>query len=218
MRVCGICWPEATRGVLLSFRRTALKQSFLTGLLLLILKHGGLAQAQTLPRDEQQFCNAFPTFREALRQAHANAIGDSPRQQRQLRQAVSDAARDFQRMAGWRKSRQSVKGWVGEVHSITESTAWGQYFGVSVKVQCGDVIVGIPELAVRRWSNTSLDPMASSCAPSDPYINPYTSFVADLKKLSIGDRVTFAGQFCAIPDSVDDDVIYFVFSKISPIR
>src|SRR5580704_10082774 len=28
--------------------------------------------------------------------------------------------------------------------------------------------------------------MASSCALSDPYINPYTSFVADLKKLSIG--------------------------------
>ncbi len=199
------------------YRRTMVKQTVL-GLILLLLDLGGLALAQGLPRDEQQFCNAFPTFREALGEAYSNSMGDSPRQQRQLRQAVSVAAKDFQRMAGWRKSRQSVKGWVGEVHSIAESTAWGQYFGVSVKVQCGDVIVGIPELAVRRWSSTSLDPMASSCAPSDPYINPYTTFVADLKRLSIGERVTFAGQFCAIPDSVNDDVIYFVFSKISPIR
>jgi len=193
------------------------KQTVL-GLILLLLELGGSALAQALPRDEQQFCNAFPTFREALRQAHSNSTSDSPRQQRQLRQAVSAAAKDFERIAGWRKSRQSVKGWVGEVHSITESTAWGQYFGVSLKVQCGDVIVGIPELAVRRWSSTSLDPMASSCAPSDPYINPYTSFVADLKRLSMGQKVTFAGQFCAIPDSVNDYVIYFVFSKISPIR
>jgi len=202
----------------LSLRRTALKQGFLAGLLLLILQHGGLAQAQALPRDEQQFCDAFPAFREALRQAHSNSMGDSPRQQRQLRQAVSVAAKDFQRIAGWRKSRQSVKGWLGEVQSISESTAWGQYFGVSIKVQCGDVIVGVPEVSVRRWSSTSLDPMASSCAPSDPYINPYTSFVADLKKLSIGEKVTFAGQFCAIPDSVNDDVIYFVFSKLSSTR
>lgn len=188
------------------------------GLILLLLQLGGSALAQALPRDEQQFCNAFPAFREALEKAHANSTGDSPRQQRQLRQAVSAAAKDFQRIAGWRKSRQSVKGWLVEVQSINESTEWGQYFGISLKVQCGDVIVGIPELAVRRWSNTSLDRMASSCAPSDPYINPYTSFVADLKKLSIGERVTFAGQFCTIPDSVDDDVIYFVFSKISPIE
>ena len=218
MRVCGICWPEATRGVLLSYRRTVLKQTLSDGLTPPLLKPGGLAQAQALPRDEQQFCSAFPTFREALKQAHSNSTGDSPRQQRQLRQAVSDAARDFQRMAGWRKSRQSVKGWLGEVHSITESTAWGQYFGVSVKLPCGDVIVGVPELAVRRWSNTSLDPMASSCAPADPYISSNTSFVASLKRLSIGQRVTFAGQFCAIPDSVNDDVIYFVFSKMSPTR
>jgi len=199
------------------YRRIMVKRTVL-GLLLLLLELGGSALAQALPRDEQQFCNGFPTFREALRRAHSNLMGDSPHQQRQLRQAVSAAAKDFQRMAGWRKSGQSVKGWLGEVHSITESTAWGQYFGVSVKVQCGDVIVGIPELAVQRWSNTSLDPMASSCAPSDPYINPYTSFVADLTRLRIGERVTFAGQFCAIPDSVNDDVIYFVFSKISPIR
>ena len=60
--------------------------------------------------------------------------------------------------------------------------------------------------------------MASSCAPSDPYIDPYTSLVGDLKRLSVGERVTFAGQFFAIPDSVNDDVIYFIFSKVSPIR
>ena len=188
------------------------------GSILLLLQLGGSALAQALPRDEQQFCDAFPAFREALRQAHSNSTSDSPRQQRQLRQAVSAAAKDFQRIAGWRKSRQSVKGWLGEVHSITESTAWGQYFGVSIKVQCGDVIVGVPEISVRRWSSTSLDPMASSCAPSDPYIDPYTSLVGDLKRLSVGERVTFAGQFFAIPDSVNDDVIYFIFSKVSPIR
>jgi len=199
------------------YRRTMVKQTVL-GLILLLLELGGSVWAQTLPRDEQQFCSAFLTFREALRQAHSNSMGDSPRQQRQLRQAVSVAARDFRRMAGWRNSRQSAKGWLGELHSITESTAWCPYLGVSVKLPCGDVILGVPELAVRRWSNTSLDPMASSCAPSDPYINSDTLFVANIKRLSVGQRITFGGQFCAIPDSVNDDVIYFVFSKISPIR
>ncbi len=119
-------------------------------------------------------------------------MDDLPREQRQLRQAVSVAARDFQRMAGRRNSRQSVKQWLGELHSITESTAWGQYFGVSVKLPCGDVTVGVPESAVRRWSNTSVDPIASSCAPADPYISSNTSFVANLTRLSIGQRVTFA--------------------------
>lgn len=119
---------------------------------------------------------------------------------------------------GWRNSRQSVKRWLGELQSITESTAWGQYFGTSVKLPCGNVTVGVPELSVRRWSNTSIDPMASSCAPADPYISSNASFVASLKRLSIGQTVTFAGQFCAIPDSVNDDVIYFVFSKLSPTR
>ena len=193
------------------------KQTVL-GSILLLLQLGGSALAQALPRDEQQFCDAFPAFREALRQAHSNSTSDSPRQQRQLRQAVSAAAKDFQRIAGWRKSRQSVKGWLGEVHSITESTAWGQHLGVSIKLPCGDVIVGVPELAVRRWSYSSVDPIASSCAPGDPYISSTTSSFANLKRFSVGQRVTFGGQFCAIPDSVNDDLIYFVFSKMSPTR
>jgi hypothetical protein len=202
----------------MSYRRTILKQTILMCFLFLFQMLSGFAWGQALPRDEQQFCSAFPTFREALRQSHANSMGDSARQQRQLRQALSVAARDFQRMAGWRNSRQSVKGWLGEVHSISESTAWGQHLGVSVTLPCGDVIVGVPELAVRRWSYSSVDPIASSCAPADPYISSTTSSFANLKSFSVGQRVAFGGQFCAIPDSVNDDVIYFVFSKMSRTR
>jgi hypothetical protein len=198
--------------------RAAMVRQTVLGLILLFLELGGSAWAQALPRAEQQFCNAFPTLRETLRQAHSNSVSDSPLQRRQLRQAISAAARDFQQMAGWRNSRQSVKRWLGELHSITESTAWGQYFGISVKLPCGDVTVGVPELAVRRWSNSGVDQMASSCAPADPYIGSDASFVRNLKRLSVGQTVTFAGQFCAIPDSVNDDVIYFVFSKLSPTR
>ena len=187
-------------------------------LLFLFLMLSGFAWGQALPRDEQQFCDAFPTIREALKQAHSNSNGDSARQQRQLRKALSVAAKHFQRTAGWRNSRQSVKGWLGEVHSTTESTAWGQHLGVSVKLPCGDVIVGVPESAVRRWSHSSVDPIASSCTPADPYISSTTASFANLKRFSVGQRVSFAGQFCAIPDSVNDDVIYFVFSKMSLIR
>lgn len=208
------CRPKS----FMSYRRTMFRQIIVMGLLLLLLKLSGSAWGQALPRDEQQFCSAFLTFREALKQAHANSMGDSPRQQRQLRQALSVAARDFQRMAGWRNSRQSVKGWLGKLHSITESTAWGQYLGVSVKLPCGDVIVGVPELAVRRWSYSSMDPIAFSCVPADPYISSNTSFFANLRRLSIGQNVSFGGQFCKIPDSVNDDVIYFVFSKMSPTQ
>ena len=188
-----------------------------SGLLLLFLQLGGSALAQALPRDEQQFCDAFPAFREALRQAHSNSTSDSPRQQRQLRQAVSAAAKDFQRIAGWRKSRQPAKGWLGEVYSITESTAWGQYRRLNKSAVRRRNSRSSRDLC-DRWSSTSLDPIASSCAPSDPYIDPYTSFVGDFQRLSVGERVTFAGQFFAIPDSVNDDVIYFIFSKVSPIR
>jgi hypothetical protein len=195
-----------------------LKRTISTGLLILLLTLTGSAWGQALPRDEQQFCSAFPVLREALKQAHENSTGDSPRRQRQLRQAVSAAAKDFKRSAGWRNSRQSVKGWLGEVHSITESTAWGQYLGVSVKLPCGDVIVGVPELAVRRWSVSSVDPIATSCAPADPYISSTTSSFANLRRFSVGQGVTFGGQFCAIPDSVNDDVIYFIFSKMSLTR
>jgi hypothetical protein len=202
----------------MSYRRTMLERSILAGLLFFFLQLNGSAWGQALPRDEQQFCSAFPTFREKLKQANANSTGDSARQHRQLRKALSVAAEDFQRMAGWRHSRQSVKGWLGEVHSIIESTAWGHYLGVSVKLPCGDVIVGVPELAVRRWSYSSVDPIASSCAPADPYISSTTSSFKNLKRFSVGQRVTFGGQFCAIPDSVNDDVIYFVFSKMSPTR
>ena len=195
-----------------------LKQTISTGLLILLLTLTGSAWGQALPRDEQQFCSAFPVLREALKQAHANSTGDSPRQQRQLRQAVSAAAKDFKRSAGWRSSSQSAKGWLGELHSITESTAWGHHVGASVKLPCGDVIVGVPELAVRRWSVSSVDPIATSCAPADPYISSDISSFSNLGRLSVGQRVTFAGRFCAIPDSVNDDVIYFVFSKMSPTR
>jgi len=154
----------------LSYRRKVLKQALSTGLLLLFLKLGGSAWAQSLPRDELQFCSAFSTFREALREVHANSIGDSPREQRRLRQAVAAATKDFRRGAGWRSSSQQVKGWLGDLHSITESTAWSHYVGASVKLPCGDVIVGIPELAVRRWSASGIDPIATSCATADPYI------------------------------------------------
>ncbi len=196
------------------YRRTMEKRTVLA-LILLVLELGGSASAQALPPDEQQFCSAFPSLREALRQAHSNSMGDSPLQQRQLRQAVSVAAKDSQQMAGWRKSRQSVNRWLGELHSITESTVWSQYFGVSVKLPCGDVTVGVPELDMRRRSNTGVDQMASSCARVDPYISSDASFVTKLKRLSIGQTVTFAGQFCAIPDSINDDVIYFVFSRMA---
>ena len=202
----------------MSYRGPVLKRTISTGLLILLLTITGSAWGQALPRDEQQFCSAFPVLREALKQAHANSTGDSPRGQRQLRQAVSAAAKEFKRSAGWRSSSQSAKGWLGELHSITESTAWGHHVGASVKLPCGDVIVGVPELAVRRWSVSSVDPIATSCAPADPYIASDIYSFPNLKRLSVGQRVTFAGRFCAIPDSVNDDVIYFVFSKMSPTR
>jgi hypothetical protein len=202
----------------MSYRRTILKPTVSTGLLLVFLTLSSSAWGQALPRDEQQFCRAFPLLREALKEAHATSMGDSPRLERQQKQAVSAAAKDFKRSAGWRNSSQSVKRWIGDLDSITESTAWGHYLGISVKLPCGDVIVGVPELAVRRWSASSVDPIATSCAPADPYIDLYTSSFADFSKLSVGQRVTFAGRFCAIPDSVNDDVIYFVFSKVSPSR
>jgi len=194
------------------------KQTISIAFLLVFLKLSGSAWCQTLPRDEQQFCSAFAVFREALKQAHANSMGDSPLQQRQLRQAVSAAAKDFKRGAGWKSSSQPVKGWLGELHSITESTAWGHYVGVSVTLPCADIIVGVPELAVRRWSVSGVDPIATSCAPADPYMGTDTSFFANLRRLTVGQRITFAGRFCAVPDSVNDDVIYFVFSKASAAR
>jgi hypothetical protein len=194
-----------------------LKRSISTGLLMILLNLTGSAWGQALPRDEQQFCSAFPALREALRKAHENST-DSSRRQRQLRQATSAAAKDFKRSAGWRSSSQPAKGWVGDLYSIAETTAWGHHVGASVKLPCGDVIVGVPELAVRRWSVSSVDPIATSCAPADPYIASDMSSFANLSRLSVGQRVTFTGRFCAIPDSVNDDVIYFVFSKMSPTR
>ena len=111
-----------------------MKRTISTGLLILFLTLTGSAWGQALPRDEQQFCSAFPAFREALKQENANSISDSPRQQRQLKQAVSAAAKDFKRSAGWKSSSQPVRGWVGDLHSIAESTAWGHHLGVSVKL------------------------------------------------------------------------------------
>jgi hypothetical protein len=202
----------------MSYRRLILKPTVSTCLLLVFLTLSGSAWGQALPRDEQQFCSAFTVFREALKEAHADSMSDSARQQRQSRQAVSAAAKEFKRNAGWRSSSQAVKGWLGDVHSIAETTAWGHHVGVAVKLPCGDIIVGVPELAVHRWSVTSIDPIATSCAPADPYIGWDTSSFADLRKLSVGQRVTFAGRFCTIPDSVNDDAIYFVFSKVSAAR
>jgi hypothetical protein len=202
----------------MSYRRTMLKPIVSTWLLLVFLRLSGSAWCQALPRDEQQFCSAFAVFREALKQAHADSVGNSPRRRRQLRQAVLGAAKEFKRSAGWRSSSQAVKGWLGDLHSIAETTAWGHHVGVAVKLPCEDVIVGVPELAVHRWSVSSIDPIATSCSPGDPYVSSDTSAFASLRKLSVGQRVTFAGRFCAIPDSVNDEVIYFVFSKVSPTR
>lgn len=202
----------------MSFRRTALKQTIVRGLLLVFLTPGSSAWAQALPRDEQQFCSAFVVFREALKQAHADSMDSSPRRQRQERQAVFAAAKEFKRSAGWRSSSQPVRGWLGDVHSIAETNAWGYHVGVALKLPCEDIIVGVPELAVHRWSVSSIDPIATSCSPADPYIGSDTSSFADLRKLNVGQRVTFAGRFCAVPDSVNDDVIYFVFSKVSATR
>ncbi len=193
-------------------------KSISTGLLIILLNLTGSAWGQALPRDEQQFCNAFPALREALKQAHENSTGDSPRGQRQLRQAVSAAAKDFKRSAGWKSSSPSAKRWLGDLYSIAETTAWGHHVGASVKLPCNDVIVGVPELAVRHWSVSSVDPVATSCAPADPYIASDITSFGNLRRLSVGQRVTFDGRFCAIPDSVNDDVIYFVFSKMSPTR
>jgi len=199
----------------MSYRVTILKPIVSTGLVLVFLMLSGSAWGQALPRDEQQFCSAFTVFREALKQAHADSMNDS-RRQRQQRQAVSAAAKEFKRSAGWRSSSQAVKGWLGDLHSIAETTAWGHHVAVAVKLPCEDIIVGVPELAVHRWSVSSIDPIATSCSPADPYIGSDTSSFANLWKLSVGQRVTFSGRFCAIPDSVNDDVIYFVFSKMSP--
>jgi hypothetical protein len=178
----------------------------------------GSAWGQALPRDEQQFCSAFPVLREVLKQAHGNLVGDSSLQQRQVRQAVSAASKDFMRSAGWKSSSEQARGWLGDVYSIAETTAWGHYFGASVKLPCGDVIVGVPALAVRRWSASGVDPIATICGPADPHISSDTSSFADLRNVKVGQRIIFAGRFCAIPDSVNDDLIYFVFSKVSPTR
>jgi hypothetical protein len=64
--------PSGQRGFM-PYRRTMVKQTVL-GSILLLLQLGGSALAQALPRDEQQFCDAFPAFREALRQAHSNSM------------------------------------------------------------------------------------------------------------------------------------------------
>ena len=202
----------------MSYRRTVLKATVSTSLLLVLLTLSGSGWCQALPRDEQQFCSAFVVFREALKQAHADSTGNSSRQQRQQRQAVSAAAKEFKRNAGWKSSSQPVKGWLGDLHSIAETTAWGHHVGVALKLPCEDIIVGVPESAVHQWSVSSIDPIATSCSPADPYIGSDTSSFASLWNLSVGQKVTFAGRFCAVPDSVNDDVIYFVFSKVSAAR
>ena len=108
------------------------------------------AGAQALPHDEQQFCDASQKFRQAPEQAGGNNSGRPMDQRRKSKRAASLAAKDFQRVAGWRNASMSVKGWSGELYMITESTAWGHYVGASVKLPCGNVIIGVPEYAVRR--------------------------------------------------------------------
>src|SRR5260370_18543857 len=101
MRAYGICYQEPGRGWLfMPHRRMMLNQTIL-GLLLLLLGLSGSAWGQALPRDEQQFCSAFPVLREALKQAYANSTGDSPHHHRQLRQAVAAATKKFRRAAAW---------------------------------------------------------------------------------------------------------------------
>ena len=202
----------------MAHRGTMLKPTVSMNLLLVFLTLSGSAWCQSLPRDEQRFCSAFVVFRDALKQAHDDSMGSSPRRQRQQRQTVSAAAKEFKRSAGWRSSSQPVKGWFGELHSIAETNAWGYHVGVAVKLPCEDIIVGVPELAVHRWSVSSTDPIATSCSPADPYIGSDTSSFANLRELNVGQRVTFAGRFCAVPDSVNGDDIYFVFSKVSATR
>jgi hypothetical protein len=62
-----------------------LKETISMGLLLVLLMLTGSAWGQALPRDEKQFCSAFPILRESLKQAHVSSMGDSSRQRRQLR-------------------------------------------------------------------------------------------------------------------------------------
>jgi hypothetical protein len=177
---------KAHQMVFMSHRRTTLKPTVSTGVLLVFLTLSGSAWCQALPRVEQQFCSAFAVFREALKQAHAVSIDNSPRRQRQLRQAALVAAKEFKQSAGWRSSSQAVKGWLSDLHSIAETTAWGHHVGVAVKLPCEDVIIGVPELAVHRWSVSSIDPIEASCSPADPYIGSDKSSFANLKKLSVG--------------------------------
>ena len=126
------------------YRRTMFKRSISAGLLLVFLKLIGSAWGQGLPRDEQQFCSAFPALRTALKQAHADSTGDSPRQQRQLKQAVSAATKGFKRSAGWKSSSQPARRWLGDLYSIAESTTWGHYVGASVKLRAGMSLSGFP--------------------------------------------------------------------------
>lgn len=70
--------------------------------------------------------------------------GGSPRQQRQLKQAVSAATKGFKRSAGWKSSSQPARRWLGDLYSIAESTTWGHYVGASVKLRAGMSLSGFP--------------------------------------------------------------------------
>ncbi len=61
----------------------------------------------------------------------------------------------------------------------------GHQVGVAVTLPCEDIIVGVSELAVHRWSLSSIDPIATSCSPADSYIDSDKSSFAILRKLSV---------------------------------
>lgn len=172
--------------------------------------------AQAVPPDEQNFCNAFPSLQQALQRQPEEPSGNPLKQEQQVENAAKQSVHAFMEAARWKSSSQSAKGWVGELNSITESHAWGDFVGVTVKLQCGEIIVGVPEGAVQEWSSDRVDPVAQKCVDSgDPYIGSDKPLFKTLTKLDIGQRVKFTGRFCKVPGSVNSNVIYFTFSMMS---
>jgi hypothetical protein len=55
--------------------------------------------------------------------------------------------------------------------------------GASVKQPSGNVTLGVPRNAVQRWSVSSEDPIALSCAPADPYFGSGTNLLANIERL-----------------------------------
>jgi len=184
-------------------------------MLLLCSMLASVAQAQILPKDEMKFCEALPSLQEALNNSEGST-SENPLRQEQLRHDASSAAvRSFLVRSGWKSRSESAKGWIGELNSVAESHEWGDFVGVTVKLPCADIVIGVPQEAVEEWSSDRVDPVAAKCQPADPYINRDMPLFAMLSKLDLSQRVIFSGRFCAIPESVEGGVVYFAFSKIS---